>query len=55
MFRSSPFFPGMSLPVERKLACVEACLDVFAKIFDVRSLEEHARLLNNTHIKSSAG
>ena len=36
------FFPAMAAPVERKLACVEACLDMFSRRFDVRSMEEHA-------------
>jgi peptidoglycan/xylan/chitin deacetylase (PgdA/CDA1 family) len=36
------FFPGMRLPVERKLACVKACLDILGRRFDVRCLEEHA-------------
>jgi peptidoglycan/xylan/chitin deacetylase (PgdA/CDA1 family) len=36
------FFPGMSLPLERKLACVESCLDLLARRFDVRAMEEHA-------------
>ena len=36
------FFPAMAAPVERKLACVEACLDMLTGRFDVRSMEEHA-------------
>jgi len=39
------FFPGMSLPTERKLACVAACLDQFARAFDVRCMAEHADAL----------
>jgi hypothetical protein len=39
------FFPGMGLPLERKLGCVQACLDLLARRFDVRSVGEHAELL----------
>jgi peptidoglycan/xylan/chitin deacetylase (PgdA/CDA1 family) len=46
------FFPGMSLPVKRKLDCVEACLDMLAKAFDLRCVEEHALFLNDTKLRS---
>jgi peptidoglycan/xylan/chitin deacetylase (PgdA/CDA1 family) len=36
------FFPGMNLPVERKLTCVQDCLDMFSRRFEVRCMEEHA-------------
>jgi len=36
------FFPGMALPVERKLSCVRACLDMLQGRFEVRCMEEHA-------------
>ena len=48
------FFPGMSLPVERKLRCVEACLDLLARAFDVRCLEEQADLLERDRLGSRA-
>jgi peptidoglycan/xylan/chitin deacetylase (PgdA/CDA1 family) len=39
------FFPGMSLSVDRKLACVEACLDLLEQRFEVHCLEEHAEAI----------
>jgi hypothetical protein len=39
------FFPGMSMPIERKLECVTWCLDLLTRRFDVRCMEEHARSL----------
>jgi hypothetical protein len=38
------FFPGMQLPVAKKLACVERYLDVLAAEFDVVPVGEHAAL-----------
>jgi len=39
------FFPGMRLPLERKLNCVTACLDMLAARFEVRCMEEQADAL----------
>ena len=39
------FFPGMELPLARKLSVVEAALDVLARRFVVGSLDEHAAQL----------
>ena len=38
------FFPGMSLPVTKKLACVERYLDLLARDFRVMSVGDHATL-----------
>lgn len=37
------FFPGMGQPVERKLSCLRACLDMLSHRFEVRCMEEHAQ------------
>jgi peptidoglycan/xylan/chitin deacetylase (PgdA/CDA1 family) len=50
------FFPAMAAPVERKLACVEACLDMLSRRFEVRSMEgqaEAARSLGGLRVKES--
>ncbi len=39
------FFPGMSLPLERKLGCVKACVDLLGRRFEVRCMEGHAEAL----------
>ena len=38
------FFPGMSLPVTTKLACVERYLDLLARDFQVVPVGDHAAL-----------
>ena len=38
------FFPGMALPVAKKLACVDRYLDLLQREFHVVSVGEHATL-----------
>ena len=40
------FFPGMALPLERKLDTVAASLELLTRRFDVRPLGEHAAELD---------
>jgi hypothetical protein len=40
------FFPGMGLPLERKLETVAMSLDLLTRRFDVKPLGEHARILD---------
>jgi peptidoglycan/xylan/chitin deacetylase (PgdA/CDA1 family) len=41
------FFPGMAMPLARKLECVETCLDLLTRRFEVRSMEEHAGVVRS--------
>lgn len=42
---SLSFFPGMGLPLERKLRCAEHCLGRLQALFDVRTVGEHAQAI----------
>jgi len=39
------FFPGMSLPIDRKLDCVRRCLSALARSFEVLPMGAHARAI----------
>ena len=41
------FFPGMAMPLARKLECVETCLNLLTRRFEVRSMEEHAGVVRS--------
>jgi hypothetical protein len=43
------FFPGMALPLGRKLDTVAASLDLLTRAFDVRPVGEHAAALDTRH------
>ncbi len=46
------FFPGMNLPIEKKLEFVGEILEAFTDKFDVVNLREHARTVKTDNVRS---